>query len=277
MVDSLNVIPMLHKLGTRICIIVIVVLLGMLAYWAAFPDNAPPWTGFGSYATQKNRQAEKKLWDWLQLLLVPSLLAVGGWWLNKSQKLSEQKIETDRQQQKALEDYYNCMTELMLKGELFEGKKSEQSRKVARIRTLTVLGNLDADRKGQVLQFLYESELLNVHPIVELNGADFTNARLEYATLSGVELRGVYFNNSCLKGANFQDAIISGSDFTGADLTGSVFTNAIVKQANFSNAKLYDAIELGSAERDGADFDKAHLTKDQVMATHLFKKGGRPI
>jgi uncharacterized protein YjbI with pentapeptide repeats len=264
---------MLQKVAKRIAIIAIAFLLATLAYWGAFPDNSPKWTGFGSYAIRKDKQAEKKLWDWLQLLLVPSLLAVGGWWLNKSQKESEQKIETDRQQQKALDEFYNCVTDLMLKGDLFDGPKNKESRKIARIRTLTVLGTLDAERKGQVIQFLYESGLINKSPIVVLNGADLRNAALEGARLVGIEIRGAHFNRASLRGANLRESDIRGSDFSDADLTFSEFSNANIRQAMFPNAKLYDAKGLDTVIMEGGEFDQAHLTKDKRIAPYLFRRG----
>src|SRR5690606_23748022 len=41
----------------------------------------------------------KTLWDWMDLLLVPLVLAIGGWWLNKTQKDSErEQAEKNREE-----------------------------------------------------------------------------------------------------------------------------------------------------------------------------------
>src|SRR5215469_7395486 len=63
------------------------------------------WTGFnGGYSKITIHEASKDrelplartLWDWLQLLVVPIMLAIGGFWLNQIQKSREDKI-TERQ------------------------------------------------------------------------------------------------------------------------------------------------------------------------------------
>ena len=38
------------------------------------------WTGFGP-ETSEPKQHAKTLWDWLQLLVIPLMLAIGGFWL----------------------------------------------------------------------------------------------------------------------------------------------------------------------------------------------------
>src|SRR5437588_11559739 len=51
------------------------------------------WTGFNG-----NNKSGKTLWDWLQLLIIPSVLAGGGIWLNQIQKDREQKTTEQRAQ-----------------------------------------------------------------------------------------------------------------------------------------------------------------------------------
>lgn len=75
------------------------------------------WTGFGAYTNPKGEYVRAKtLWDWMDLLIVPIALAIGAWFLNKSEKNREliverqraeleREIETDRQRQGLLESY----------------------------------------------------------------------------------------------------------------------------------------------------------------------------
>jgi hypothetical protein len=220
-------------------------LLALLLFWATRPELAPSWTGFGSFQGAKDFQRAKTLWDWLQLLLIPILIAAGGWWLNNSLKRSDQQVETDRQRQKALDDYFNCMTTLLLEKELRTAKNEtdkslhDESRKIARTRTITVLRILDSQRKGQVIQFLYESQLINKNPTVVLYGADFRYAKLDFVTLTEAEIRGVYFNNASLTGSQLGGADLRGSDFTGADLTNANLEKANLRYAKFTKAKLH--------------------------------------
>ena len=88
------------------------------------------------------------------------------------------------------------------------------------LRTLTVLRKLDGKRKGSVLQFLYEAELLGrVHVgkiildkekmqagIIDLKGADLSRANLSKANLTeAIIVRGF------LGGANLHEAILQGA------------------------------------------------------------------
>jgi threonine/homoserine/homoserine lactone efflux protein len=58
--------------GIVIVTLLTVVALVLILYWV-------PWTGFGGYADSEGRwQREKTLWDWLDLLLGPFMLAAGA-------------------------------------------------------------------------------------------------------------------------------------------------------------------------------------------------------
>src|SRR5262245_2245852 len=77
------------------------------------------WTGFNEYIgselkpNQQYRPA-KTLWDWMQLLLIPVVLATIGIWFNWSQKQREQWIADDRQKEATLETYLGQMANLVL-------------------------------------------------------------------------------------------------------------------------------------------------------------------
>ncbi len=233
-------------------------LLSVLSYliYKGYDQN---WTGFEGYTNNKGEFVPpKKLWDWLQLLIVPILLAIGAWWLNKSQKKSEQHIETDRQRQKALEDYFNCMTDLLLEKNLRDSRNNQEAPAIARTRTLAVLRILDGSRKGQAIQFLYELDLINKNPKVQLNGADLTDASLNGAVLRGAELRGLYFNNAHFKAANMEGADLRGSDFSCADFSDAKMTNANLTQAILKKAKLRNA-DLTNVNLEYADLTQADL------------------
>ena len=104
-------------------------------------------TGFGT----------KTLWDWLELLIIPLVLAGGGFYLNRSEHNTDREIATDRQKEQALQTYLDHMADLLLKEDL-RNSENEEVRNVARTRTLTVLRGLDKKRKGVILKFLYEAE-----------------------------------------------------------------------------------------------------------------------
>lgn len=240
----------------RIIIYVMVGLsLALICYWAIYPNTAPEWTGFAYYEQKENTFREKKLWDWLQLLIIPAILAVAAWILNKVQKQSENDLETDRQRQSAMESYFDKMTKLLLEDNLRKSPQDSEARIIARTLTLGMFKVLDTGRKAQVLQFIYELGLININPIVNLNGANLKEIDLEGGNLSKSELRGVYFENANLKGVNFSEADLRASDFTGAD-----FTNANLTQANLVQAKL-EQIKKENVLVEGANLEQTCLEK----------------
>src|SRR5258706_13159532 len=120
----------------------------------------------------------KTLWDWMQLLIIPLFLAGGAFFLNRSERKTEREIAKDRQQEEALQSYLDRMAELLLKEKL-RTTRNKEVRNVARTRTLTMLRGLDATRKGFVLRFLQDANLIaKGKNIVNLEGADLTGADL---------------------------------------------------------------------------------------------------
>ena len=59
----------------------------------------------------------------------------------------------DNQRETALQEYIDKMSELLLQKNLRESAEEDEVRKIARVRTLTILPRLDARRKGSVLHF----------------------------------------------------------------------------------------------------------------------------
>lgn len=179
----------------------------------------------------------KSLWDWMELLIIPAVLAIGAILLNRSERSTEREIATDRQQEVALQAYLDRMADLLLKEKL-RTTKNKEVHNVARIRTLTVLRGLDARRKGDVLLFLNEADLINApDPIIYLNGADMTGAYL-----SGFDLSNTY-----LQGVNLSKAILHFANLEHADLTTANLQNAQLVLADLKGAKIVPALTGGAS------------------------------
>ena len=99
---------------------------------------------------------QKTLWDWLQLLIIPAVLAVGGFVINltisrseqeatKQRAQSEREIAEDNQREAALQAFIDKLSELLLEKQLRQSTPEDEVRKIARVRTLTVLPRLDED------------------------------------------------------------------------------------------------------------------------------------
>jgi hypothetical protein len=210
----------------------------------------------------------KTLWDWMELLVIPLVLALGAFYLQRSERAIERKaaedraklareLANDRQQEAALQAYLDRMADLILKDRL-RVIDTEEVRNVARIRTLTVLRGLDGRRKGIVVLFLYEAGLIAGKPIIDLDGADLT----------GIELTGANLRSVNLSKTNLSKAFMAH-----VDLTGAIPDNATVTNARLAYAVLRDAT-LQETYLDGTDLrrsilQKAKLTKASLVGTLL--------
>ena len=102
-----------HPVRSLILFIAIVIILVVLIY-SVLGYKWLPWTGFGEYQIVKIDPAtnlptefqvqSRTLWDWLQLLIIPAMLALVALWFNTSQrknelKIAEKRAETDREHQ----------------------------------------------------------------------------------------------------------------------------------------------------------------------------------
>ena len=218
------------------------------------------WTGFST----------KTGWDWLQLLIIPIILAIGGFWLNQvqkrreeritqEQKEAEQEVATDNQRESLLHTYIDKMSELLVEKQLRDTEEDDERREIARIRTLTVLSRLDGSRKRIVLQFLHEAGLIDKDKhVIDLHGANLRKAKLSEAKLNGADLRGVDLSKANLRGVDLSKANLRGVDFDGADLGG-----ARLSEANLFGADLRGAY-LGNVDLSGATLDRATLREDDL-------------
>ena len=246
------------------------------------------WTGLTSVTGPTVHQNEqyrpaKTLWDVLQLLIVPFFLAIGAFWLNQIQKSREEKttahraetereaaekraqtereIAADNQQEAALQGYIDKLSELLLHENLREPQVEAKVCNIARVRTLTVLPRLDKDRKKIVLQFLYESGLIQKDkPIVVLRGANLSSANLRNADLSGANLSGANLNSADLShaklnGADLRDTILFGATMHSTNLGGANLSGANLLSADLSDAILCNA-DLSESGLSGDTWDE---------------------
>lgn len=232
-----------------------------------------PWTGFGK-PVDGPAQA-KTLWNWIELLLLPLLVAGGIFLLHRSQRgtegrreAMEREIAASHQQEAALQTYVDRMSELLIKEKLSRFS-SDEIRNVARLRTLTLLRGLDAERKVRVILFLKESGLIEREAVIDLCGADLREAAMPFtrlnrvnlgeADLSGADLHGGSLSKAYLGETNLSGANLSGTDLSDSDLFGANLSGADLTRANLSGAKLTGA-NLSGCHLDGADLSKADLS-----------------
>jgi uncharacterized protein YjbI with pentapeptide repeats len=238
-----------QKLNRHLVTILVIAIILAIAITLIIVGYRFDWTGFNG-----NSKSGKTLWDWLQLLIIPAVLAVGGYLFNFATSRTERDITADNQKEAALKEYYDQLAELLLEKKLRDSQPADEVRKIARVRTLTVLRRLDADRKGNVLNFVYESGLIDKDkPIIDLRRADLSKARILAGNLHGANLRE----------ANLSQAKLHFCDLHGANLRGLFLREADLREANMSGADLFGAnlsrIDLVRANLSGANLSGAFL------------------
>jgi len=279
---------------------IIVLLVVCIAFLLAIHWWGWDWTGFNRYIgpqlrTNQQYRPEKTLWDWLQLLIIPFMLAIGGFWLNKIQKdrdervteqrdKTEREITADNQREAAFQAYLDKMSELLLHEKLRTSAEEDEVRKIARVRTLTVLRGLDPSRKASVIRFLHESGLIDKDKcIINLIGADLSKANLIGADLRGTQLHGAKLSEANLMAAKLSETNLIGADLREANLIGADLREADLREANLmaafffandlSGADLREAYlmaaNLGGANLSGADLREAYLMKANLGGVNL--------
>lgn len=179
----------------------------------------------------------ENLRQWITSLFTPLTL-----WLiaNKvTLELAKQqnKDADERNKKETLINYLDRMTALLIDKHLSLKSFESAEARAARALTVSVLRELDLERRKQLIDFLYEAELIQYR----CSGA--APALLKGVNLSELDLSEVYLEK--------------------ADLT-----NTNLKNAKLINTKLFEA-DLTRANLDGADLSEAKLTKAKFNYTFL--------
>src|SRR6266446_4725971 len=224
-------------------------------------------------STQHALEGRQTLWNWLQLLIIPIVLAAGVIWfsmqqsqisfqVSQQQRQNELNIAADQQRETTLQTYLNLMSDLLLNPNIHTfGQQGDAARTLSRTRTLIVLQQLDGPRKAIVLKFLYSGGLIkrqdpqshNVEPVVNVTGADFGGVDLEGSELGGADLAGVNLSRANLIGTDLSATYLSNANLSGADLTGANLSNADLTGVKLSNAHLTDVDWKNTTCPDGTN------------------------
>src|SRR5207244_292067 len=121
---------------------------------------------------------------------------------------------------------------------------SEEVQNVARVRTITLLTQLNARRISYVFTFLREAGLMS------------TTSNDNVVSLSHVDLHAVNWSQAALRGANLHEADLNQADLRQANLSGALLFDADLRGANLIRANLHEA-----------NFSQANLSK--ALQLHL--------
>jgi uncharacterized protein YjbI with pentapeptide repeats len=206
--------------------------------------------------------ANKRFWDYLDLLIVPGALALGVYWLNRRQDERDQQAEEDRRsrevqveneraQDAAVQAYLDQLTQLLLTQrdqDLLRMQVDDEVRQVIKARSEPLLRSVSVARRWSLIQFLSLMGLLRSdEPLVR------------DVDLKGVSLRRADLKKANLEGANFEDADLQEANLEEASLLGGAnLRRAALNRANLSRAQLGGA-ELQEANLEGANLQQANL------------------
>lgn len=262
----------------------------------------------------------KTLWDVLALIIIPVVLTGGGLFLNdvaterqkaiqRADTLRQKAIDVDRGRENALQSYFDRMFNLLQLDDLDDSKRIPKIQSIARIKTHTLIRNLDSRRKGLLLQFLHESDLItrdNLHLelprergsqcqvpeedtptyqtlTVSLKDADLRdvslpNATLQYAALDGADLLRANLQATDLRNTTFYGADLRWANLRAADMEATVLDGALLYKASLNGARLVAAslrctylhsATLRAADLRGADLQNASLISADLRIVDL--------
>ncbi len=183
----------------------------------------------------------------------------------------ELKRKEEYQREELLQAYLNCMSELLIDKGLRSSNPGDELRHVARARTLTALQRLNPERKVDVLWFLYESNLLDLHgnkQIVDVRDADWSRILLNESRLAQIDLREVNLSHAQMQGIDLRGASLQGALLYQVDLRGAILRGANLSEANLTQANLNGA-DLTGANLKGADLSHADLTHAILQKSNL--------
>jgi uncharacterized protein YjbI with pentapeptide repeats len=234
----------------------------------------------------------KTLWDWLQLLIIPLVLALAAFALNATQADRDRKqeerrvardraIAADRARENTLRAYLQQMSDLITRRGLRSADPTganDDPTTLARTLTLITLRRLDAERKSLVVQFLFEAHLIETtvywNPENSSASVDSYGERSPKVDLSGADLRGVHMRDVvssygygpkgggfAIYGTALDGADLRHADFRGLSLMGVSLTRADLRDADFSGANLNGAM-FTLACLSGARFNRASIRRD---------------
>lgn len=264
--------PMTAIVITVGIVVIVVIILGYVLNWN--------WTGFNSEESKITRTTTSKgiitateslpaknFWDWLQplgILAIPVVVGIGTVWFTTKQGQIRDAENKDNQQETALQTYIDNMSELLLHENLRGSAKEDEVRKIARVRTLTVLRGLDTTRKASVIQFLREAGLIDKNKCI----VDLSEAQLLEANLYKANLRGTDLHEANLGGANLSYTNLLYTNLRGADLTSAKLSEANMRGANLREASLFRA-DLTRAKLFGAKLFGANLSEAELREANL--------
>lgn len=213
--------------------------------------------------------------------------------------VQQEKTAEDNQRQEVLSKYYDQMSKLLIEQEELDRSNSKSDAKniadgnaeqipnqstdqeremkyrwilsMARARTLSTFRQLgqDGERRGQLLKFLYEAELIGGQCEIDEKTLQSQGCRHSILPLDGARLEGLAFDSAIqLTGVNLEGASLAKAKLPGIDLTSAIMTKARLQNANLAKA-LLDNAQMAVSNLEGANLSNASLVKANLKTANL--------
>jgi len=259
-----NRVRLVGTISSWALILVITIIIILIGY-------RYPAAGFSDYISPSGEfQRGKTIWDWMQLLIIPLILARVAYYLTNTQR---------EKSGNALQNYLDYMTKLLIEHEYLDDEEFERAARLMRARTLMVLEQLSGKQKGHLLRFLIETELLHREKTcLNMKRANLTRLELEPGAYSDFNLDGVnldyanlgwcHFRNVQMKGVSMRNADLEDADFTSASLEYILLNRSNLYSAKFGKANMYKA-NLQDANLEGAILRETILSRSNLRGVNL--------
>src|SRR5215217_7788034 len=226
--------------------------------------------------------------------VIGALVALGGVFTTQ---LVNSALENQRAQDDALQKYLDQVSDSETYKDLRTAKEEGYKRAVMRAKMKTLLLALDGGRKSILLLFLNEAKLVKKsqylrssdkkggwnYPILELEGIDFSGAKLDHIEVDFADLSGANLSKTDLSGATFGGVNLHDADLSGANLSeAKLLTGNKTKllRTKDGKAETYDPervgpmpellkMDLSRVDLRGADLTGADLTGANLSGANL--------
>jgi uncharacterized protein YjbI with pentapeptide repeats len=264
--------------GSIVVVLVVLILIGYTYKW----------TGFGRAEVKETVQPAKTLWDWLDLLIVPIVLAIGGYLFTRSESVRSQRraaeqaqvdreIANRRSKDEALEAYIDDMSELLID----HGLRSipiykpwepmlERERRAGTLQS-TEAGSQSNQAEPSPEEALREVARARTFTILQRLDADHKRTVVRFLYESGLIYNDspiIPLEDADLSGADLRFADLKAIDLHQANLQFARLNGAHLEGANLSNAHLEGA-HLGGSWLIGADLIGAQLQGASLLSADL--------
>ncbi|CAM2713876.1 unnamed protein product [Rotaria socialis] len=194
----------------------------------------------------------------------------------QQQRDQASNLDSKRYQNDRFDAYIKEMGKLLKEnhGEIISSKVAIT---LARVQTLNIFRQLDAQRNVHIIRFLYEAKQLTDTPenrsldlsTAELSDIDFRESSINKKILNNLSLTDIFLSNATFIGitmahvnfaltqfntanfllaeinnANFSSAAFNNTSFASTSLSNTIFAGATFKDANFSSTKFVKVIFL---------------------------------